>query len=100
MRNSRSGSPHTTRWRRLYLTRAANWGSNTHGVNIVLVRLEDLGQFAGGADTLARLESNVTALLQQVRTAAATLSAPLIFCLCLSSPAFLETPERQAFKKR
>ena len=42
----------------------------------------------------------MTALVQQVRTAVPTLTAPLIFCLCPSSPAFLETVERHAFKKR
>jgi FkbH-like protein len=76
-------------------------GTNTHGVNVVLARLEDLGQFHPDApDALTRLEENVHALAQQVRDAAPALAVPLIFCLCPSSPAFLETPERQAFKKR
>ncbi len=74
---------------------------NNHGVNIVLARLEDLGQFQSDApDALPRLEENVHALAQQIRDAAPSLAAPLIFCLCPSSPAFLDTPERQAFKKR
>ena len=79
---------------------ASELGSNSHGVNVVLARIEDLGQFGEGPDLLARLEGNVKALIQQVRDAVPALAAPLIFCLCPSSPAFLETPERRAFKKR
>src|SRR6476620_3017140 len=76
-------------------------GSNTHGVNIVLARLEDLGQFeVDSPDALAKLETNVHAMLQQIRAAAPVLNAPVIVCLCPSSPAFLDTPERHAFKKR
>ena len=74
--------------------------SNTHGVNVILSRLEDLGQFEQGPDSLARLEENTGELVRQVRAAVPSLAAPLIFCWCPSSPAFLETPERQAFKKR
>jgi FkbH-like protein len=79
---------------------ASELGSNSHGVNVVLARIEDLGQFGEGPDLLARLEENVKALIQQVRDAVPALAAPLIFCLCPSSPAFLETPERRTFKKR
>ena len=76
-------------------------GSNTHGVNVVLARLEDLGQFdANAPDALVKLEANVQTILQQIRAAAPVLSVPLIVCLCPSSPAFLDTPERHAFKKR
>lgn len=76
-------------------------GQNKHGVNIVLARLEDLGQFdADTKDALLRLEENVQILLQQIVSATPGLAAPLLFCLCPSSPAFLETPERRAFKKR
>ena len=79
---------------------ASELGSNTHGVNVVLARIEDLGQFAEGPELLPRLEQNVRVLIQQVRDAVPALAAPLIFCLCPSSPAFLETPERSAFKKK
>ena len=51
-------------------------------------------------DALVKLEANVQAILQQIRAAAPVLSVPLIVCLCPSSPAFLDTPERHAFKKR
>lgn len=81
------------------LDRGSELGSNTHGVNAVLLRLEDLGEFDGDG-ALAQLEGNITALMQQVRAAVPALSVPLIFCLCPSSPAFLETPERRSFKKR
>ena len=80
---------------------ASELGSNAHGMNIVLARLEDLGQFdTNSTDELVKLEANVRALLQQIRDSAPALSAPVIVCLCPSSPAFLDTPQRHAFKKR
>jgi FkbH-like protein len=84
------------------LNPASELGSNTHGVNIVLARLEDLGRFDGedSPDALAKLERNVHAILEQIRASAPALNAPVIVCLCPSSPAFLDTPERHAFKKR
>lgn len=83
------------------LNASSDLGTNTHGANVVLVRLEDLGQFQlEGQDGLDRLEQNIHAFAQQMRDAAPTLTAPLIFCICPSSRAFLETPERQFFQKR
>jgi hypothetical protein len=77
---------------------ASELGSNTHGVNIVLARLEDLGRLDGedSPDALEKLESNVQAVLEQIRTAAPALNAPVIVCLCPSSPAFLDTPAGHA----
>jgi hypothetical protein len=61
---------------------ASDIGSNAHGVNIVLARMEDLGQFdAEAPDALVRLEENVTALLQQIRAATPGLAAPWGFFL-------------------
>ena len=75
-------------------------GSNTHGVNIVLARMEDLGQFDVDApDALGKLEANVQAILQQIRAAAPVLNVPLIVCLCPSSPVFLDTPERHSLQE-
>jgi hypothetical protein len=54
---------------------------NTHGVNIVLARLEDLGSGE-------QLEPNVRHLIEDLRSAPERLVAPLIFCLCPSSPGF------------
>jgi FkbH-like protein len=71
-------------------------GANPHGVNVVLVRLEDLGQ----ADALESIEENLRELMRHVRSAAASSSVPLLFCLCPSSPAFIAMAERQAFVKR
>ena len=70
-------------------------------MNVVLARLEDLGQFQPDARMRWHV-SKRTSRRSRSRsgTAAPALAAPLIFCLCPSSPAFLETPERQAFKKR
>lgn len=62
---------------------------NTNGVNVLLARLEDLGQFRSGAtDPHSRIEKNVHHLIQELLGASSRLSAPLIFCLCPSSSAF------------
>jgi HAD superfamily phosphatase (TIGR01681 family) len=79
----------------------SEFGSNSHGINVVLARLEDLGQFqAGTPDTLSRLEQNVRSLAQQIRDASPALAAPLIVCICPSSPSFFDTPEGHTFEKR
>lgn len=57
------------------------FGRNTHGVNIALARLEDLGNHG-------QLESNVRLLIDHLRSAPERLHAPLIFCLCPSSTGF------------
>ena len=77
-------------------------GSNTHGVNVVLARLEDLGQFeqrTGSHWPVSRRTLRVNWSGRCERRLRPS-RLPLIFCWCPSSPAFLETPERQAFKKR
>jgi FkbH-like protein len=53
---------------------------NTHGMNVVLVRLEDLGQHS------AQREENARHLLEELRAAPERLHAPLLFCLCPPSP--------------
>jgi hypothetical protein len=55
------------------------FGRNTHGVNIVLVRLQDLGSGP-------KLETNVRDLMDELRSSLERLNAPLIFCLCPSAP--------------
>lgn len=73
---------------------------NTHGVNVLLVRLEDLGQFEGGSVALERLEANAAQLAGEVRRAAADLGSPLIFCLAAPSPAVLSDSAWLAFHHR
>ncbi len=65
------------------------FGQNHHGVNVVLCRYEDLGQFETWDDAaLRQLELNARHLCGALREAPARLSSPLIFCLCPSSPGF------------
>jgi FkbH-like protein len=62
---------------------ASEFVSNQQGVNVLLVRLEDLAQFdAPDAVTLARLESNLNEVIRLVREALPRMSVPLIFALC------------------
>jgi FkbH-like protein len=67
----------------------SEFGENAHGINILLARLEDFGRFQeSGAGTLAKIESNVIQLAHELRAAAARMRAPLLLCLCPSSPVF------------
>ncbi|HYP04668.1 MAG TPA: HAD-IIIC family phosphatase [Bryobacteraceae bacterium] len=59
-------------------------GSNAHGINIVLARLEDLGS----VKDLGRVEENSRELSEHLREAAQRLRAPLLFCLCPSASSF------------
>lgn len=58
---------------------ASEFGANQHGVNIVLVRLEDLGE-------PTRVDANANELVAVIRDSAARLGVPLIVCLCPASP--------------
>ena len=73
---------------------ASEFAQNTHGVNMVLLRYEDLGQFGelDGA-ALAQLESNAAELATALRSAPTLLKEPLIVCLCPSAPAFTQKAE-------
>jgi FkbH-like protein len=57
--------------------------TNSHGVNVILARLEDLGP----ADDPPRVESHLRELLDHIRQAAGQLKVPLIFLLCPSARA-------------
>lgn len=67
---------------------AGEFATNQHGVNVLLVRLEDLAQFdAPDAVTLARMEGNLDEVIRLVREALPRMAVPLIFALCPPSPA-------------
>ena len=75
-----------------------DFAANRHGVNAIFARLEDLAQFdRHHPATLSRIESNLRALLDLVRAAAAQMSVPLIFVVCPSSAEFLADPARARF---
>ncbi len=60
---------------------ASVFAGNHHGMNVLLIRLEDLGRNERIADDLKEL-------VHVTRDAATRLSAPLVVCVCPSSPAF------------
>ncbi len=82
------------------LDRGGEFASNTHGVNVALVRVEDLGHLPDGGFDLERIEANVRQLLDAVRSAPEQGGTPLVFILCPASDAFLEEPLRRAFSDR
>jgi FkbH-like protein len=76
----------------------SEFASNKQGVNILLVRLEDLAQFdAPDIVTLARMEGNLDEVIRLVREALPRMVVPLIFVLCPPSAKFLGDPRRRQF---
>jgi len=74
------------------------FASNRHGVNAIFVRLQDLAEFDyRDPATLPRIESNLRALLDLVRAAAAHMTVPLVFSICPASPDFTVDPTRVRF---
>lgn len=72
---------------------AGEFARNQQGVNVVLLRLEDLAQFdSPGAVTAERIESNLREVARLVRESPQPV--PLLFVLCPPSPAFLRDPAR------
>ncbi|MCX6624663.1 MAG: HAD-IIIC family phosphatase, partial [Acidobacteria bacterium] len=65
---------------------AGEFASNPHGLNTVLLRLEDLGQFAGGAGR-DELRANLDHLAHALHDTAAT-GVPLLVFICPSSAFF------------
>jgi FkbH-like protein len=63
---------------------AGEFAANQHGLNVLLIRLEDLVQF--DAVTLARMEANLDEVIRLVREALPRMGVPLIFALCPPSP--------------
>ncbi len=79
---------------------AGEFAKNTQGVNVVLLRLEDLAQFEqSDVPRFAAIAAHVQELLAALRTAPANLLAPVIVCLCPSSSSFISQPERAEFAK-
>jgi len=77
---------------------ASEFAANHHGVNVMLARVEDLGDFDdSGPEALRRLDENLQHLAGVLRDAPAQMSVPLIFVLTPASPAFCGDPARAAF---
>jgi FkbH-like protein len=63
----------------------SQFARNTHGINILLARLEDFGQFQSlDAAALVKIEANVNHFVHELRGAGSRLSSPVLFCLCPS----------------
>ena len=71
------------------LDSGGEFAANTHGVNVIAIRLEDLGEY-----DIARIRSNTLHLLEVMRSAHSSLVAPLVLCLCPASTAFNADAER------
>lgn len=72
---------------------ASEFARNRHGLNVMLVRLEDLGQFSRlDGEALAQMESNFDRLLDEAAQADGRFAAPLLFVLCPPSPLQMDVP--------
>ncbi|HMF74707.1 MAG TPA: hypothetical protein VK604_03500, partial [Bryobacteraceae bacterium] len=69
---------------------AGEFAKNTHGVNVLLVRLEDLGS----------VQAHVCELLDALRKTTADHIAPIIVCLCPGSTAFMADAGRAALSRK
>ena len=79
---------------------SSDFASNRRGVNVILVRIEDLAQFdRHDPATLSRIDSNLRALLDLVRASSGHMSVPVVFVVCPSSPEFLADPARSRFAR-
>ena len=77
---------------------SSEFSLNRHGVNILLIRLEDLAQFDAQDPAIpARIEGNLRHLVDLIRTAPQRMTVPLIVALCPPSPAFLADAGRAKF---
>ncbi len=63
------------------------FGANRHGLNVLLVRLEDLGE-------TGQIEPNANELIHLIRDSAGRFAVPLLICLCPSSLQFRADPTR------
>ncbi len=71
------------------LDHSSVFAQNRDGVNVLLVRWEDLGQFESQGDSgLAQIEANAKELIRAVRSSSSELGVPLLFCICPASPGF------------
>jgi FkbH-like protein len=70
---------------------ASVFASNGHGVNILLVRLEDLGLDVTQPASATRATENTAHLIDAIRAAHERFAVPVILSLCPSSPAVLST---------
>ena len=66
---------------------ASVFGTNQHGINVLLVRIEDLG-------TAERIEANASEFVHTVHDAAARFSVPLLVFPAPPSPELLANPAR------
>ncbi len=62
------------------------FASNHYGVNVLLVRLEDIGADASDAASAARASENAAHIAETVRAAHERFAVPVIASLCPSSP--------------
>ncbi len=69
---------------------AGEFAKNRHGVNVLLVRLQDLGS----------VEAHVCELLDALRKTSAERIAPVLVCLCPGSTEFIEDPGRGLLSRK
>ena len=65
------------------------FATNSHGINILMARLEDFAQFESlDAFVFERIHQNVVHFVQALRDSHTSFAAPVIFCLSAPSPDF------------
>ena len=72
------------------------FASNRSGFNVLLIRFEDWARFRDRV-VIAELEGHVQRFVSAVQSAACSLAAPMLVCVCPASPSFLSGGERAQF---
>ena len=72
------------------LNPAGEFAQNVHGLNVLLVRLEDLGS----------IEAHAGELLDALRKTSADRIAPILVCLCPGSTEFVKDAGREALSRK
>jgi FkbH-like protein len=74
---------------------AGVFAANHHGLNVLLLRWEDLAQFEpGDPRALVQIEANANELIHVIHDSAERLAVPVLVSVCLPSPAFVADPAR------
>lgn len=74
--------------------------ANQDGVNVLLLRLEDLKQSGNQSSEPAGLQRNVTELTKALKTALPQIAVPCLICICPPSKAFREDGELASLEKQ
>lgn len=92
-------APYNQLWQTLH-NPGSEFGRNQRGLNVMLVRMEDLGQFSTLDEaTFAQIGDNWNKLVAELASLDGHLPAPLLIVSCPPSPPFRDLPGSEEFRE-